>query len=135
MTKSAKKAAQKPRRTPAQSRSAETVAVILEAAARVLELRGLDGFNTNSVAERAGVSIGSLYQYFRNKDALLASLIELQGEPFVRMLETLPADESFQTALLRLIEASVHQQLLRPELSSCSTSLNGRQRGSGQPYD
>lgn len=100
-----------------QSRSAETVAVIVEAAARVLESRGLDGFNTNAVAERAGVSIGSLYQYFRNKDALLASLIERQAEPFVRILETIPPEVPFQTALLRLIEASVRQQLKRPELS------------------
>ncbi len=117
MKKPAKRAAQKPRRTPAQSRSAETVAVIVEAAARVLELRGLDGFNTNAVAERAGVSIGSLYQYFRNKDALLASLIEQQAEPFIRILETIPRDVPFQTALLQLIEASAHQQLQRPELS------------------
>jgi AcrR family transcriptional regulator len=117
MKKTVKRVAQKTRRTPAQGRSAETVAVIVEAAARVLEVRGLDGFNTNAVAERAGVSIGSLYQYFRNKDALLVSLIELQAEPFIRILETIPLDVPFQTALLQLIEASVHQQMQRPELS------------------
>jgi AcrR family transcriptional regulator len=50
----------KPRKRPLQKRSAETVAVILEAAARVLELHGFEGFNTNAIAERAGVSIGSL---------------------------------------------------------------------------
>jgi AcrR family transcriptional regulator len=60
---------------PRQERSRETVAVILEAAARVLETHGLEGYNTNAIAERAGVSIGSVYQYFSNKDALTLALI------------------------------------------------------------
>lgn len=63
------------RKQPIQMRSRETVAIILEAAARVLEKDGLEGYNTNAVAERAGVSIGSLYQYFPNKDALTLALI------------------------------------------------------------
>jgi AcrR family transcriptional regulator len=49
--------------------------VILEAAARILEQSGLAGYNTNAIAERAGVSIGSIYQYFPNKDALTLALI------------------------------------------------------------
>ena len=49
--------------------------MILEAAARVLETHGLEGYNTNAIAERAGVSIGSVYQYFSNKDALTLALI------------------------------------------------------------
>jgi AcrR family transcriptional regulator len=64
------------RRTPRQARSGETVAAILEAAAQVLEQGGLAGFNTNAVAERAGVSIGTLYQYFADKGALLRALGE-----------------------------------------------------------
>jgi AcrR family transcriptional regulator len=63
------------RKQPRQERSRETVAVILEAAARVLETRGLEGYNTNAIAERAGVSIGSVYQYFPSKDALTLALI------------------------------------------------------------
>jgi AcrR family transcriptional regulator len=63
------------RKQPLQERSRETVTVILEAAARILETRGLEGYNTNVIAERAGVSIGSLYQYFPNKDALTLALI------------------------------------------------------------
>ncbi|MFB9263976.1 TetR/AcrR family transcriptional regulator [Bradyrhizobium erythrophlei] len=63
------------RKQPLQQRSRETVAVILKAAARVLEQRGLEGYNTNAVAERGGISVGSVYQYFPNKDAMTLALI------------------------------------------------------------
>ena len=61
------------RRTPRQTRAEETVAAIIEAAAQVLEATGLKAFTTNAVAERAGVSIGTLYQYFADKHAILAA--------------------------------------------------------------
>jgi AcrR family transcriptional regulator len=64
------------RRIPRQARAEETVAAILEGAAQVLEAGGLAGFTTNAVAERAGVSIGTLYQYFSDKSALLRALAE-----------------------------------------------------------
>lgn len=64
-----------PRKRPHQQRSAATVDAILEAAARILERRGLDALTTNAVAALAGVSIGSLYQYFPGKAAILAELI------------------------------------------------------------
>ncbi len=63
------------RKLPIQARSQETVTSILEASARILETGGLPGFNTNAVARKAGVSIGSLYQYFPNKDAIVLGLI------------------------------------------------------------
>ena len=65
----------KARKMPGQARSQETVSIILEASARILESDGLRGFNTNAIAERAGVSVGSLYQYFPNKDAIVLALI------------------------------------------------------------
>jgi AcrR family transcriptional regulator len=65
-----------PRKTPVQGRSKATVDAVLMAAAHILEDRGLAGFNTNAVAVRAGVSIGSLYQYFPSKDAILVALME-----------------------------------------------------------
>lgn len=67
-----------PRKLPQQGRSRATCDAILEAAARIIARDGLAGFNTNAVATRAGVSIGSLYQYYPNKDALMVALIDRQ---------------------------------------------------------
>jgi AcrR family transcriptional regulator len=64
------------RKIPAQARSRETVDAILIAAARLFSERGWTGTTTNHVAAAAGVSVGSLYQYFPNKLALLAALKE-----------------------------------------------------------
>ena len=68
------------RRIPRQARAAETAAAILEGAAQILEAIGLAGFTTNAVAERAGVSIGTLYQYFADKNAILVALAKQQVE-------------------------------------------------------
>lgn len=57
-----------------QQRSLATVDVILEAAAQVLEIAGESGFNTNAIAERAGVGIGSIYRYFPDKHAILVEM-------------------------------------------------------------
>jgi AcrR family transcriptional regulator len=65
-----------PRKRPAQLRSRRTVDAILDAAARIYGERGYAATTTNHVAEEAGVSIGSLYQYFPNKDSLLVALEE-----------------------------------------------------------
>jgi AcrR family transcriptional regulator len=62
------------RRKPLQNRSRDTVEAILEAAAQVFERHGYAAGTTNRIAERAGVSIGSLYQYFPNKDAIVMEL-------------------------------------------------------------
>lgn len=64
-----------PRKRPAQARSIALVEAILDASAQVLETEGLEALTTNLVAIRAGVSIGSLYQYFPNRDAILANLM------------------------------------------------------------
>jgi AcrR family transcriptional regulator len=77
------------RRSPRQARSRATWEAIVEAAAQVLERGGAEGFNTNAVAERAGVSIGTLYQYFPDKQAILAAaakreLVEGSAAPAAR---------------------------------------------------
>jgi AcrR family transcriptional regulator len=67
----------KPRKLPRQARSQQTFAAILEACARLLRETGDYGaVTTNHVAERAGVSIGTLYEFFPNKEAIVAALIE-----------------------------------------------------------
>ena len=63
-----------PRRQPRQARALATRAAIFEATTQILEADGEAGFNTNRVAERAGVSIGTLYQYFGSKQAILAAM-------------------------------------------------------------
>jgi len=63
------------RRKPVQQRSRQTVAAVLEGAARVFDREGLDA-TTNRIAEEAGVSIGTLYEYFPGKRALLLALGE-----------------------------------------------------------
>src|SRR5262245_20290377 len=68
------------RRIPQQVRATETAAAILEAAAQVLETGGMAAFTTNAVAERAGVSIGTLYQYFADKNAIALALARRERE-------------------------------------------------------
>jgi AcrR family transcriptional regulator len=65
-----------PRKTPRQERSQATVDAILDATARVLKTTGYDRASTNRIALAAGVSVGSLYQYFPSKEALVAALVE-----------------------------------------------------------
>jgi AcrR family transcriptional regulator len=62
------------RKSPSQERARETVKIIFEAAARILERDGRAAFNTNAVAELAGISIGTLYHYFQSKDAILIAM-------------------------------------------------------------
>lgn len=109
--------AKKQRKTPLQKRSAETVGVILEAAARILEERDFEGFNTNAIAERAGVSIGSLYQYFRSKDDLLSGLIEREFAPLLAVSNELAGQPTFSASLSSYIKASIRHQMRRPKLA------------------
>ncbi len=67
---------EKPRKTPSQARSSHTVEAIFDAAIQVLLDGGLERLTTTRVAERAGVSVGSLYQYFQNKQSLVATVLE-----------------------------------------------------------
>ncbi len=81
-----------PRNTPRQARSRHVVLTILEAAIRVLERDGAAKFTTIRVAERAGVSVGSLYQYFPNKESILLRLQQDEWQTTGAMLDAILAD-------------------------------------------
>lgn len=112
-----------PRKQPEQDRSRATVEAIVEAAAHILIKHGYDAFTTNRVAEKAGVSIGSLYQYFPNKDALLSELmrrhvaeIERGVEEMAELARTAPLAEVVrvgiqQNVLSHLVDPALHRVL------------------------
>lgn len=93
---------------------------ILEAAARIIEREGLKAVSTNAVAETAGVSIGSLYQYFPNQVAILAELTRRERD-FLRVgisrIAMQPDCVSLDHAVEAMIEAAVAQRLARPHLA------------------
>ena len=112
--------AAKPRKRPLQTRSRETVAVILEATARILEAEGLEVANTNAIAARAGVSIGSVYQYFPDKSAIFAELIhkaEADLGDNLEMLLARTAGLALEERIGILVKAGVGQQMQRPQLA------------------
>lgn len=89
------------RKQPRQARSNDLVAAVLEAAIQVLTQEGAQRFTTTRVAERAGVSVGSLYQYFPNKAAILFRLQSDEWQQTTELLRTILEDSS-KTPLLRL---------------------------------
>ncbi len=106
-----------PRKAPRQARSLATVAAIVEAAARILEEAGHAGFSTNAVAERAGVSIGSLYQYFPSKDALIGALVRRETSLLLIDAEAAAALSCGRDALRTFIAACIAHQFRRPKLA------------------
>lgn len=105
---------------PVQARAQETVDVILEASARILESDGLRGFNTNAIATKAGVSVGSLYQYFPNKDAIVLALIgRFEEKLFDAVLNATQRGKGkkLKPCLRRLVRALVEVHYSRPRLN------------------
>lgn len=94
------------RKEPKQARSTELVSAILEAAIQVLAKEGASRFTTARVAEKAGVSVGSVYQYFPNKAAILFRLQTDEWQQTSQMLSRILEDVS-QLPLERL-RALVH---------------------------
>lgn len=109
-----------PRKQARQSRSRATRAAITEATARILERQGQDGVTTNAIAQRAGVSIGSLYQYFPNKEAILATLIRDKRADLLEQMQKAMAGADQLTAhdaVDALIRAGMMHQSSRPGLA------------------
>jgi len=117
MAKSTRRNRLEPRKLPAQSRSNATVNAVLEAAARILERHGFEGYTTNAVAERAGVSIGSFYQYFPNKDAVTVALMERESAVLLSDIAEVRFEEGYEAGLVHIIRTAVANQMRRPKLA------------------
>ncbi|XGV94719.1 MAG: TetR/AcrR family transcriptional regulator [Leptolyngbya sp. BL-A-14] len=109
----------KPRKLPRQERSKVTVEAILTATARILTEEGYDKANTNRIAEVAGVSVGSLYQYFPNKESLIAALAEHHADEMVQLVESHLKNLSnapIQAVLHGLVRAAILAHAVNPAL-------------------
>jgi AcrR family transcriptional regulator len=109
-----------PRKKPQQRRSRVTIDTIFEATIQVLLANGLDRITTVQIADRAGVSIGSLYQYFPNKSALLAAVVKRHVGEVADA--TIIACESAHGKTIRemcvaMMNAFVDAKTRRPEVS------------------
>jgi AcrR family transcriptional regulator len=96
------------------------VKTILDATARVLIEQGFSGTTTNRVAERAGISVGSLYQYFPSREALVAAVAQRYSETMKASLEALLIQtqaENLKTALRCLLRGITDVHAVDPELS------------------
>ena len=82
-----------PRREPRRRTGRAIVDALLDAASSLLATQGLAGMTTNAVAERAGVSVGSLYQYFPNKQALVSAVSDRLNAALVAEVERLVASD------------------------------------------
>jgi AcrR family transcriptional regulator len=110
-----------PRKQPRQQRSRATVDAIVEAAARVFSEQGYAAGSTNRIAETAGVAIGSLYEYFPNKAAILVAVAERQLDRMMADVDALLADAqdespSLETLMARFTRAMLEVHERDPEL-------------------
>ncbi len=114
----AARSAKSPRRRAKQERAHATLEAILEAAARVLVREGYAGATTNRIAEVAGVSVGTLYQYFAHKNEVFDALIRRETAAILRVLDAQQPDprEGLGITLRRVFAALVAAQPLGPEL-------------------
>jgi AcrR family transcriptional regulator len=107
------------RRQPRQRRARQTVEAMLDAVVRILKREGVSAVTTNRIAEVAGVSIGSVYQYFRDKNAIYVALHQRHIEEIDRLIErtlienaALPLDHLMRS----LIEAMLEAHAVDPQL-------------------
>ncbi|WP_199099828.1 TetR/AcrR family transcriptional regulator [Dyella sp. ASV21] len=115
------------RRAPAQARARQTRELILEAAIQLLEKRGLRAFSTNRLAAAAGFSVGTLYQYFENKQEILDALARHERDRrLARMTEALTSRGAEKLSLRDRIRIVVRTEL---------HAFDGRQRARKIMFD
>lgn len=108
-----------PRKSASQERSRLTVNALLEATARILIREGFDKASTNRIAEVAGVSVGSLYQYFPNKEALVAALIDRHNQEIMQVVRSELAEaitRPMPQAVRKLVAVAVKAHRIDPKL-------------------
>lgn len=108
-----------PRKRPKQKRSKMTVDAILTATTRILIEGGYDKLNTNYVAQVAGVSVGTLYQYFPNKESLVLAVFEEHAEEMLGLLRRASSalrDVPLETAVRAYIQTMIEAHCVDPEL-------------------
>ena len=104
-----------PRKSASQKRSRAMVETLLDATARVLTREGYDRASTNRIAAVAGVSVGSLYQYFPNKEALVAALVARHNRDILQLIRNAMkevASSNLATAMRALVKAAVDAHLV-----------------------
>jgi AcrR family transcriptional regulator len=121
------------RRRPKQRRAQETVEAVLDAVVRILKREGVAAVSTNRIAAVAGVSIGSVYQYFPDKRAIFLALHERHAEQIGRLVESTlveHADASLAEIVGALVEAITDAHVPDPELYELlSTEVPHRAHG------
>ncbi len=108
-----------PRKSASQKRSRLTVDTLLQATARVLVKDGYDRASTNRIAHVAGVSIGSLYQYFPSKEALVAAVIDRQTQEVMRLAGDAlikVAMQPVEEAIRQLVKLGIDTHRVNPKL-------------------
>lgn len=109
----------KPRKNALQARSRATVDALVEATARILVRDGFEKASTNRIAEIAGVSVGSLYQYFPSKEALVAAVIDRHNEEIMGLVRTAlaeVADLPIDKAVRKLVTIAIEAHRIDPKL-------------------
>jgi AcrR family transcriptional regulator len=115
----ARRVSTKPRKGAVQERSRATVAALVDATARILATEGFDSANTNRIAEVAGVSVGSLYQYFPSKEALVVAVAERHSREIMQVVSGVLGDVMslpLHEGVRKLIGAAIEAHRVDPEL-------------------
>src|SRR5260221_1663936 len=108
-----------PRKRASQERSRATVDALVEATARILVRDGFDRASTNRIACEAGVSVGSLYQYYPSKQALVAAVIERHNRDLMKVVRAAAAEIATQPidiGVRKLVAAAVQAHRVDPRL-------------------